>query len=103
MRNLIDNAVRYTPAGGQVDVRIKSLGNKVLLQVVDTGPGIPAENRERIPSRFYRVLGSGEGGSGLGLSIVERIATLHAASLAFSDGDSGTGLTVTVSFNAMPS
>lgn len=103
MRNLIDNAVRYTPAGGQVDVRIKSLGNQVLLQVVDTGPGIPAENRQRIPSRFYRVLGSGEGGSGLGLSIVERIATLHAASLAFSDGDSGAGLTVTVSFNAISS
>lgn len=101
MRNLVDNAVRYTPAGGQVDVRIRRTGNEVLLQLVDTGPGIPEKARKVVVSRFYRVLGSGEDGSGLGLSIVERIATLHGASLTFDDGDAGVGLIVTLRFSAV--
>ncbi|WP_417545580.1 ATP-binding protein [Marinobacter sp.] len=101
MRNLVDNAVRYTPAGGQVDVRIKRTGNEVLLQVVDTGPGIPEEERNVVAARFYRLLGSGEDGSGLGLSIVERITKLHGASLTFDDSDAGEGLVVIVRFGAV--
>ncbi|WP_231897264.1 sensor histidine kinase [Vreelandella subglaciescola] len=92
VRNLVDNAVRYTPSGGLVDVRIKRIGSEVLLQIVDTGPGIPEEERKGAVSRFYRVLGSGEEGSGLGLSIAERIAELHGASLTLEDGDTGEGL-----------
>ncbi|MBK1887864.1 MULTISPECIES: ATP-binding protein [Marinobacter] len=101
VRNLVDNAVRYTPAGGQVDVRIKRVGEEVVLLVVDTGPGIPEKARNVVVSRFYRGLGSGEEGSGLGLSIVERIAHLHGASLRFDDNnDSGEGLIVSVRFKA---
>ncbi|PFG11346.1 ATP-binding protein [Marinobacter sp. LV10MA510-1] len=101
VRNLIDNAVRYTPSGGLIDVRVKRIGSQVLLQVVDTGPGIPVKERKGAVSRFYRVLGSGEEGSGLGLSIVERIAQLHGASLTLEDGDAGKGLVATVCFRAM--
>jgi two-component system sensor histidine kinase QseC len=97
-RNLIDNAVRYTPVDGRVDVRIERMGNEVLFQVADTGPGIPQAERMGVTSRFYRVLGSGEDGSGLGLSIAERIVRLHGASLTFDDGAAGKGLVVTVHF-----
>lgn len=103
VRNLVDNAVRYTPSGGQVDVRINRVGMEVLLQVVDTGPGIPGKERKVAVSRFYRVLGSGEDGSGLGLSIVERIAQLHGASLMLDGGNAGEGLVVSVCFRAMSS
>ncbi len=96
VRNLVDNAVRYTPCGGQVEVIIQRLGNETLLQVVDTGPGIPEVEREKVASRFYRILGSAEDGSGLGLAIAKSIAQLHGASLTLNDGDSGTGLKVTV-------
>ena len=101
VRNLVDNAVRYTPADGKVDVRITRIEDEVLLQIVDTGPGIPEKARKVVASRFYRVLGSGEEGSGLGLSIVERIAKLHGASLKFDDGGAGVGLIVTLRFSAV--
>ncbi|MBK1851867.1 sensor histidine kinase N-terminal domain-containing protein [Marinobacter sp. 1-4A] len=101
VRNLVDNAVRYTPAGGQVDVRVSRSADHVMLRVVDTGPGIPEKVRNLAVSRFYRGLGSGEEGSGLGLSIVERIANLHGASLKFDDNsDAGEGLMVSVGFRA---
>lgn len=100
VRNLVDNAVRYTPAGGQVDVRVEQNENDVFLHVVDTGPGIPEKERKAVASRFYRILGSGEEGSGLGLSIVERIAELHGVSLTFQDSRAGEGLIATVRFNA---
>lgn len=100
VRNLIDNAVRYTPAGGQVDVQIKRTGDQIALCVADTGPGILEKERERVLSRFYRVLGSGEEGSGLGLSIAKRITELHGASLQLDNRNSGNGLLVTVQFKA---
>lgn len=100
VRNLVDNAVRYTPTGGQVDVRIQRVGNEIVFQVVDTGPGIPEAERREAASRFYRVLGTGEDGSGLGLSIVERIVELHGASLSLDDRDAGEGLAVIVRFEA---
>jgi signal transduction histidine kinase len=98
LRNLLDNAVRYTPDGGSVSVSIQD-ENGTVLKVHDSGPGIPAEERERVMERFYRVPGSGVEGSGLGLSIVRRIAELHGARLEFANGATDGGLVVSVIFD----
>lgn len=73
LRNLVDNAIRYTPAGGQIDLWVDQRGAEVVMAVQDNGPGIPAEERTRVVDPFYRVLGTGESGSGLGLSIVDTL------------------------------
>ena len=73
LRNLADNAIRYTPAGGQIDLWVDQRGADVVMAVQDDGPGIPAEERARVVDPFYRVLGTGENGSGLGLSIVDTL------------------------------
>jgi two-component system sensor histidine kinase QseC len=98
LRNLIDNAIRYSRAGGSVQVRAAAEDDTATLTVTDQGPGIPAEERDRVGQRFYRVLGTEEFGSGLGLSIVKRIAELHEASVSLGDGAHGKGLSVTVKF-----
>ena len=95
LRNLLDNAIRYTPVGGRVTVSALNLDG-IRLEVRDTGPGIPAAEREQVLQRFYRITGSGEEGSGLGLSIVSRIAELHGASLELKDNEAGQGLLVRV-------
>ncbi len=95
--NLIDNAVRYTQPGGKVTVNVSSNGS-VELRVDDNGPGVPAEERERVFERFYRVLGSGVSGSGLGLAIVREIAQSHMADVSLADGPEGGGTSVTVKF-----
>ncbi len=92
MRNLIDNAIRYSPPGNRVRVAVARRADKAVFCVVDQGPGIPAEARERVWERFYRVLGSEQTGSGLGLSIVKRIADLHHAHVTLAPGDGGRGL-----------
>ncbi|PWC32001.1 ATP-binding protein [Azospirillum sp. TSO22-1] len=97
-RNLMDNAVRYTPPGGRVDVAVVVAEGRVLLRVADDGPGIPEAERGRAFDRFHRVPGSGETGSGLGLSIAARIAALHGAALTLGEGIGGQGLSVTVAF-----
>jgi two-component system sensor histidine kinase TctE len=79
LSNLIDNAVRYTPAGGSVTVRVRRDGDQALLEVEDTGPGIAPAERPRVFERFYRILGSSVPGSGLGLAIVREIAQQHGA------------------------
>ncbi|MFD2273577.1 sensor histidine kinase [Undibacterium arcticum] len=81
LSNLIDNALRYTPAQGSVTVRVRSDGDGeyAILEVEDTGPGIPPSERHHVFERFYRILGSNVSGSGLGLSIVREIAQQHAA------------------------
>ena len=86
LSNLIDNALRYTPAAGSVTVRVKSDAGdaeadagQAILEVEDTGPGIPSLERSHIFERFYRILGSNVAGSGLGLAIVREIAQQHAA------------------------
>jgi two-component system, OmpR family, sensor histidine kinase TctE len=79
--NLIDNALRYTPAAGSVTVRLRAddQGQKAILEVEDTGPGIPPAERSHVFERFYRILGSHMEGSGLGLAIVREIAIQHDA------------------------
>ncbi|MES2998341.1 MAG: ATP-binding protein [Pseudomonadota bacterium] len=99
IRNLVDNAIRYTPREGVVKVVISSLPEFILLQVVDNGPGIPSALRERVFERFFRVLGNNAQGSGLGLTIVEQIAKLHHGSIHLSNPDKGTGLQVEVLFS----
>ena len=85
IRNLTDNAIRYTPAGGQVDLSVRLAGRQVILEVEDSGVGIPATERERVLDPFYRVLGSEQTGSGLGLSIVKTIAERLGARLELAD------------------
>jgi two-component system sensor histidine kinase CiaH len=89
--NLLDNAVQYTPAGGQVTVIVKSDSNVVTLAVSDTGPGIPAVDRERVFERFVRLdpARTNTTGAGLGLSIARWIAEQHDGTLSLDDNDSG--------------
>lgn len=98
MRNLLDNAVRYTPEGGSVSVSIRHDRDATVLEVCDTGPGIPEQEKAQVLERFYRIPGSAAEGSGLGLSIVQRIAELHHARLELAGGDNGKGLKVSLFF-----
>ena len=104
IKNLVDNAIRYTPAGGQVDVSISQRDGKTALQVADSGPGISGEDRQRVFDPFYRVIGNDEIGSGLGLSIVKTIADRLGAnvSLAYTNVPESSGLSVTVEFPPTP-
>jgi two-component system sensor histidine kinase QseC len=99
LRNLLDNAIRYSPAGTTVDVRVRAVEGGAEIAVADQGPGVPPPERERLGERFHRVPGQHESGSGLGLSIVRRIAELHHASLTFHDPPSGRGLEARVRFS----
>lgn len=98
LRNLIDNAVRYTPAGTLVQARVDRESGQPHITVSDNGPGIPEEERDKVLERFYRPLGTGEQGSGLGLSIVQRIAAIHGAKLQLASGEAGRGLRVMIVF-----
>ena len=98
LRNLVDNALRYTPAGGRVEVHLTREGGGVCLRVDDSGPGIPAAERERVFERFVRGSSAApETGSGLGLAIVRSIALRHGAALALTESPLG-GLQVEVNF-----
>jgi signal transduction histidine kinase len=97
VRNLVDNAVRYAPLGGTVQVRCRSAAQQALLEVSDTGPGIPAAERDRVFDRFYRRAAAQEGGTGLGLAIVKAIAERHGARIELGDAPGG-GLHVAVNF-----
>ncbi len=98
LRNLVDNAIRYTPDGGKVTVDITQQDSHTLLRVTDSGPGIPEAERQQVFKRFYRGLGTRATGSGLGLSIAQRIAELHGAVIAVDAPEHGAGLCVAVSF-----
>ena len=104
LRNLVDNAIKYTPSGGTADISVKNEVVEGLAQVTvtveDSGPGIPAEERERVFDRFYRVAGSEAAGSGLGLAIIKAIAERHGASLALGQSARLGGLAATVTFKA---
>jgi signal transduction histidine kinase len=101
VRNLVANAVRYSPSDAKVEVRICTRDRNALLEVSDAGPGIPAEDRERAFDRFYRRSGSAQGGSGLGLAIVKAIAERHGAGVTLGESAAG-GLLVTVRFPPYP-
>jgi two-component system OmpR family sensor kinase len=145
IRNLVDNAVRYTPVDGRVDVSVQVAGSAgtgarpgdsgsagagvgsheggsasadappseggsagaagmgdAVLRVVDTGPGIPPYERQRVFDRFYRPRGTSQPGSGLGMAIVKAVADAHGASVVLDDGPGGQGLAVTVRFASAP-
>ncbi|MBN6727678.1 sensor histidine kinase [Burkholderia multivorans] len=93
--NLVDNAVRYTQPGGCVTVAARRDGDTVVLDVIDNGPGIPAEARPHVFKRFYRVSSDTEG-SGLGLAIVSEIAQAHGGSATLAPGPGNRGVVVTV-------
>jgi signal transduction histidine kinase len=97
--NLVDNAVKYTPAGGTVAVTLKDEGGPVIT-VEDSGPGIPSHEQANVFKRFYRVLGTGVEGSGLGLSIVREVAQRHAAQVSMFNRADRSGLCVEIHFRA---
>jgi two-component system, OmpR family, sensor kinase len=90
--NILDNAIRYTPQGGKVDINLHRHPETVELEVIDTGSGIPSEDRDRVFDRFYRSVGNGTNGSGLGLAIVKRIAEQCGATITLDKGKDGQGL-----------
>ncbi|CAJ0703967.1 sensor histidine kinase [Ralstonia holmesii] len=100
VKNLVDNAIRYTPQGGRVDLSVEVAGSSIKLFIQDNGPGIPQVERDRVFDPFYRTLGSKQVGSGLGLSIVHTIARRLGAEiqLDYVDETLETGLRVTVIF-----
>lgn len=102
VRNLLDNAVRYSGERGRITVSCRQREDgRSELSVADNGPGVPLEEREKIFERFFRgSTGNGERGSGIGLSLVERIARAHGATLSVDDGNDGCGLCVRVVFAA---
>jgi two-component system sensor histidine kinase TctE len=101
LSNLVDNALRYTPAAGRVTVRALKMNGRPILSVEDTGPGIPEADRQRVRQRFYRLPNSPGHGSGLGLAIVDEIAKLYGGNLHIgAAGGPGAGTLVQVSFPA---
>ena len=102
LSNLLDNALRYTPRGGRIDVAVDADADAVTLSVADTGPGIAPADRERVFDRFVRGSDVSESGSGLGLSIVKRIAEAHRASIALDAPAESSGLIVRVRFTLGP-
>jgi two-component system, OmpR family, sensor histidine kinase QseC len=96
LRNLIENAMHHVPAGGQVQLSLGRDANATVIEVIDNGPGIPAERRASVFARFHREASSSGDGYGLGLSIVQRAAQLHDATIELLDAPSGRGLRVRV-------
>jgi two-component system, OmpR family, sensor histidine kinase TctE len=101
LNNLIDNALRYTPAGGSVTVSTGARDRAPYLSVEDNGPGIAAEERGKVLERFYRVAGTDGEGSGLGLAIVKEIVDRHAGRLAIGERDEHGGTCIRISFPAL--
>ena len=96
LRNLVDNALRYCPDGSRIEIEALPGAGRDRIAVRDDGPGVDEASRQRLTERFFRVLGQGQQGSGLGLSIVKRIADLHGMVLAFGPGLDGRGLGVSL-------
>ena len=99
-RNLVDNAVRYSPSRTTVSVSAGRADASAVVTVIDQGPGVPAGEREQLGRRFHRLVGTQAGGSGLGLSIAKRIARLHGGTIALGETETGAGLTVRVTLPA---
>ena len=96
IRNLLINAITYTPAEGKVSIRLCKQGQHTVLVVEDSGPGISEEDRERVTERFYRVNNHQAPGCGIGLSIVDRVVQMHHGSMKLGQADSGKGLKVVI-------
>ncbi len=84
--NLTDNAIRYTPENGRIEIGVAREGDEAVITVTDDGPGIAPEERERVFERFYRALGTKVSGTGLGLAIVSRIVAMHGGTICVTDG-----------------
>jgi two-component system OmpR family sensor kinase len=103
LRNLIDNAIKYTPASGTVDIAVRrGADGGAVLTVEDSGPGIAPDERERVFDRFYRIAGSEASGSGLGLAIIKAIAERHGAILTLDRSERLGGLAASVLFPSTP-
>jgi len=100
--NLLDNALRYTPAGGTVTVSTGVRDGKSQISVEDTGPGITAEERGKVFERFYRIAGTEGEGSGLGLAIVKEIVDRHKGAVTIGASDGQSGSCISVSFPSQP-
>lgn len=100
IRNLVDNAVRYTPEGGRVVVTVERGAHACRLSVEDSGPGIPADQRTAVLRRFHRLAPGEQTGSGLGLAIVARIVELHKARLEIGEATQPPGLCIGIAFTA---
>ncbi len=98
VRNLVDNAIRYSPPGARVRIALAGNGPPVRLTIEDSGPGMSDQDMQRIGERFFRVMGSAEDGSGLGWSIVRRIAAAHRLGIRVARSAALGGLEVTVSW-----
>lgn len=98
IRNLLDNAIRYSPEGSMVSIKLENKDKHLVLHVIDNGPGVPQELRDRIFERFFRVIGTNQSGSGLGLGIVQQIARLHQATIKLATPENGRGLDFQVWF-----
>ena len=96
LTNLLDNALRYTPAPGTVRLDLVHESNVLVLQVTDSGPGIPREERHRVFDRFYRIPGTHAQGSGLGLAIVRRVVEWHGGEITIGSGPGGVGARFTL-------
>lgn len=97
--NLIDNAIRYTPEGGKVDVSVNVSGHNAMVEILDTGPGIPAALLPRVFDRFFRAAGQETEGSGIGLAIVKAIAQRESAKVILANRQDGHGLRASIVFN----
>jgi two-component system sensor histidine kinase QseC len=100
VRNLVDNAIRYSPAGAIVRIALSNERGAIRLSVEDSGPGMSPADMQRIGERFFRVVGSGQAGSGLGWSITRRIAAVHRAAVRVAKSESLGGLSVDIGFPA---
>jgi len=102
LRNLVDNAIRYTPERGRIAVCVAPTADSVELTITDTGPGIPQVERVNVFDRFYRAPGNNASGCGLGLSIARRVAEMHGTRIELDTPASGEGLLVRIRFPAVP-
>jgi len=96
--NLLDNSIRYTTAGGKIQIVLDETTTEMVMQIIDNGIGIAVAERARVFDRFYRIPGSEESGTGLGLAIVQAIVKQHAGSIQLDDGFAGKGLAVRIIF-----
>ena len=100
--NLVDNAIRYAPKGGNVWVEVAQVPTGLRLTVQDDGPGIPADQLEHVFDRYYRLADQSVHGTGLGLAICRTVADIHQATISLAAGPDGRGLSVQVDFSVTP-